>query len=136
MGQGLVSTADADGNLDGQDGYSIYTGVVFPMPLAARLGLEFNYGSKYWLNMTGAEDSLVASKMAARGKVYEAYYIQPIVKKNFFVKLGGQYYDYDYTGSGNPLGEPVKIDDLTAFDAMFPVIDNVWNLYASSTLRF
>ncbi|MEW6077110.1 MAG: DUF3373 family protein [Thermodesulfobacteriota bacterium] len=136
MGQGLVSTADANGDLDGEDGYSIYTGVVLPMPLAARLGLEFNYGSKYWLNMTGAEDSLVASKMAARGKVYEAYYIQPIVKKNFFVKLGTQYYDYDYTGSGNPLGEPVKIDDLTAFDAMFPVIDKVWNLYASTTLRF
>lgn len=136
MGQGLVSTADANGNLDSHNGYSIYTGALFPMPLDARLGLEFNWGSEYWFNMTGAEDSLIASKLAARGKVYEAYWIQPIYKKNFFVKLGGQYYDYEYTGSGNPLGAPVKIDDVKAFDAFFPVVDTVWNAYLSATLRF
>lgn len=136
MGQGLVSTADANGNLDSHNGYCVYTGVLFPMPLEARLGLEFNWGSEYWFNMTGAEDTLVASKLAARGQVYEAYWIQPIYKDNFFVKLGGQYYDYEYTGSGNPLGAPVKIDDVKAFDAFFPVVDTVWNTYLSATVRF
>ena len=57
------------------------------MPLDARFGLEYNWGSKYWFNFTGAEDSLVGSKQAVRGNVYEAYYIQPIVQNNFFVKI-------------------------------------------------
>jgi hypothetical protein len=133
MGQGLLSS---NGNLESHDGYMIYAGAIFPMPLDARLGLEYNYGSKYWFNFTGAEDSLISSKLATRGQVYEAYYIQPIFGQKFFLQLGGQYYDYDYTGSGNPLGEPAKIDELTSFDALFPVIDKVWNIYLSATLRY
>ncbi len=133
MGQGLLSS---NGNLESQDGYMVYAGVIFPMPMDARLGLEYNYGSKYWFNFTGAEDSLIGSKLAARGQVYEAYYTQPIFGPKFFVQLGGQYYDYDYTGSGNPLGTPVKIDELTSFDALFPVVDKVWNVYLSATLRY
>lgn len=136
MGMSLVSTADAQGNLEGQDGYSVYAGMLFPMPFNARLGLEYNWGSEYWLNMTGAEDSLVASKLSTRGQVYEVYYIQPVVKRNFFLKLGGCSYDYEYTGSGNPLGAPVKIDDITAMDAFFPVVDTAWNVYLSATLRY
>ena len=133
MGQGLLSS---NGNLESHDGYMVYAGAIFPMPLEARLGFEYNYGSKYWFNFTGAEDSLVSSKLAARGQVYEAYYIQPIFSHNFFVQLGSQYYDYDYTGSGNPLGEPVKIDELTSLDALFPVVDKVWNVYLSATFRY
>ena len=133
MGQGLLSS---NGELESHDGYSIYAGVIFPMPLEARLGVEYNWGSRYWLNFTGAEDSLVASKLAARGQVWEAYYIQPIFKPNFFVTLGGQYYDYDYTGSGNPLGEPVKISELTSLDSLNAVVDEVWLAYLSATLRF
>lgn len=106
------------------------------MPFNARLGLEYNWGSKYWFNFTGAEDSLVGSKLATRGQVFEAYYIQPIYKDNFFLTLGGQYYDYEYTGSGNPLGKPVKIDEATAFDTLNVVIDEVWTAYLSATLRF
>ncbi|MFZ5572362.1 MAG: DUF3373 family protein [Thermodesulfobacteriota bacterium] len=135
MGQGLVSTADATGALSSENGYSVYTGVLLPMPMDARLGLEYNWGSQYWFNMTGAEDSLVGSKLSARGQVYEAYYIQPVFKDNFFLKLGGRYYDYEYTGSGNPLGEPVKISELKATDAFFPVVDTVWNVYLSATIR-
>ncbi len=133
MGQGLLSS---NGNLESHNGYSIYAGAIFPMPYDARLGLEYNWGSEYWFNFTGAEDSLIDSKLAARGQVYEAYYIQPVFKENFFVQLGTQYYDYKYTGSGNPLGAPVKIEDTTAFDTMFPVKDKVWNAYLSATLRF
>ena len=133
MGMGLLSS---NGDLEDQDGYSLYTGAVFPMPFKARLGVEYNKGSKYWINMTGAEDSLVGSKLAARGSVVETYYIQPLVNKNFFLTLGGVFYDYAYTGSGNPLGAPVKISDLKAFDAFFPVADKVWDVYLSATLRY
>ncbi|MEJ2037778.1 MAG: DUF3373 family protein [Desulfosarcinaceae bacterium] len=133
MGQGLLNS---NGKLDAHDGYSVYAGAIFPMPLDARLGIEYNWGSKYWLNFSGAEDSLVASKLAARGQVWEAYYHQPIFDHNFFVTLGGMYYDYDYTGSGNPLGEPMKISDLTSLDALNAVVDEVWQAYLSATLRF
>jgi hypothetical protein len=50
--------------------------------------------------------------------------------------LGGRYYDYEYTGSGNPLGAPVKITDVMSTDALFPVVDKVWNLYLSATMKF
>lgn len=133
MGMGLLST---NGDLESHDGYSIYCGAIFPMPWEGRLGLEYNWGSKYWFSFTGAEDSLVGSKLAARGEVYEAYYIQPILQKKFFAKLGAQFYDYTYTGSGNPLGEPVRISCLTGLDAVNPVVDQVWNYYLSATVNF
>ena len=133
MGMGLLSS---NGELKSRDGYSIYAGAVFPMPYDARLGVEYNWGSQYWLNFTGAEDSLVASKLAARGQVWEVYYHQPIFKRNFFLTLGGQYYDYEYTGSGNPLGAPVKISEATSLDSLNAVLDEVWLVYLSGTLRF
>ncbi|MGM0453032.1 MAG: DUF3373 family protein [Thermodesulfobacteriota bacterium] len=132
MDMGLLST----GELESRDGYSVYAGTVFPMPHDARLGLEYNWGSKYWLNFTGAEDSLIGSKLATRGEVYEAYYHQPIFGRNFFVTLGGQFYDYEYTGSGNPLGKPEKIDEINALSAINPVTDKVWNTYLSATVNF
>ena len=133
MGQGLLSS---NGQLEAHDGYSIYAGVRFPMPLDAKLGLEYNWGSEYWFNFTGAEDSITGSKLATRGSVYEAYYLQPIVSGKFFIKLGMKYYDYEYTGSGNPLGAPVKISQANAADALFPVMDKVWDLSAAFTMRF
>ena len=133
MGQGLLSS---NGQLEAQNGYSLYAGVLFPMPLDAKLGFEYNWGSEYWFNFTGAEDAIAGSKLAARGSVYETYYIQPIISNNFFLKLGMKYYDYEYTGSGNPLGAPVKISEINSLNAIFPVIDKVWDLSASITMRF
>jgi outer membrane receptor protein involved in Fe transport len=133
MGMGLLNS---NGELKDRDGYMIYLGAVFPMPWDAKLGLEYNYGSKYWFNFTGAEDSLVGSKLAVRGHVYEAYWHQPIYKDNFFATLGVRYYDYEYTGSGNPMGEPLKISSLSALDALNPVADNAWDGYLSLTFRY
>jgi hypothetical protein len=132
-GTGLLSSG---GDLEERDGYSVYAGAVFPMPLSARLGLEYNWGSKYWLNFSGAEDSLVGSKLAARGQVYEAYYHQPVFGPKFFITLGTQYYDYEYTGSGNPLGKPIKISDASSLDTLNAAADTVWVGYLSATLRF
>jgi hypothetical protein len=133
LGYGLLNS---NGELKKRDGYSIYAGAIFPMPGNGRCGVEYNWGSQYWFNFTGAEDSLIASKLASRGQVWESYYIQPVFEENFFLKLGGQFYDYKYTGSGNPLGKPVKISQTTGLDALFPVVDEVWDIYLSATLRF
>ena len=133
MGQGLLSS---NGELEAHDGYSFYAGVVFNLPWDARLGIEYNWGSEYWFNFTGAEDSLVASKLAVRGQVWEVYWHQNIFSDNFFLTLGGQLYDYEYSGSGNPMGAPVKISELTSLDALNAVTDEVWVGYLSATLRF
>ncbi|MBF0235373.1 MAG: DUF3373 family protein [Desulfamplus sp.] len=133
MGMGLLGS---NGQFEKQDGYSIYIGALFPMPLDAKLGLEYNWGSQYWFNFTGAEDSLVGSKLATRGSVFEGYYIQPVFGQNFFVRVGARYYDYEYTGSGNPLGEPVKISDANSLNGLFPIADKVWDTYLSATMRF
>lgn len=133
MGMGLLSS---NGQLEKHDGYSVYAGMTFPMPKDARLGLEYNWGSEYWFNFTGAEDSLAGSKLAARGQVYEAYYHQPVAGNLLLLTLGSRYYDYEYTGSGNPLGAPVKITEAMATDALFPVADTVWDVYLSATMRF
>lgn len=133
MGMGLLSS---NGQLKKRDGYSVYAGCVLPMPGDGKLGLEYNWGSKYWFNFTGAEDSLTGSKLATRGSVYEAYYHQPVSGDWFFVTLGGRYYDYEYTGSGNPLGAPVKISEAMSTDALFPVPETVWDMYLSATVKF
>lgn len=133
MGMGLLNS---DGNLDSRDGYMVYAGAVFPMPWNGRLGLEYNYGSKYWFNFTGAEDSVVGSKLAVRGHVYEGYWHQPIYRDNFFATIGMRYYDYEYTGSGNPMGKPMEISELTSLDTLNPVIDEVWDGYVSLTFRY
>jgi hypothetical protein len=113
-------------------------GMVGGSPLSTIINWQFegDWGSQYWFNFTGAEDSLVGSKLATRGSVYEGYYIQPIFGKHFFVKLGGRFYDYEYTGSGSPLGEPEKISQANSFDGLFPIVDEVWDVYASATMRF
>ena len=101
-----------------------------------KLGVEYNHGSKYWISFTDGEDSLVGSKLATRGDVYEIYYHQPIVGSRFFATVGFKYYDYDYTGSGNPMGKPVKISDANAFNTMIPVKDKVQDFYVSATFKY
>lgn len=133
MGQGLLSS---NGQLEDESGYSVYTGVIVPVYEGSKIGFEYNYGSKYWLNFTGAEDSLIGSKLATRGHVFETYFHQPVYGDNFFATIGFRYYLYDYTGSGNPLGAPVKISDVNALDALNPVPDTVWDVYVSGTMRF
>ena len=133
MGMGLLNS---NGELESRDGYMVHLGAIFPMPWDARFGLEYNYGSKYWFNFSGAEDSVVASKLAVRGHVYEGYWHQPIVNDNFFATIGMRYYDYEYTGSGNPMGEPMKISEIDSLSALNPVIDKVWDGYLSLTFRY
>lgn len=119
-----------------ENGYSVYAGVQIPAPMG-KLGLEYNYGSKYWLPFTQAQDDIVGSKLAARGHVGEAYYIVDI-NPRMFIKFGGIYYDYQYTGSGAPVGEPKKVDDVKDGKAysMLPAIDKAYDINASLTVKF
>jgi len=119
-----------------RDGFSIYTGIQVPAPLG-KFGIEYNYGSRYWMPFTQAQDDVVGSKLATRGHVGEAYYIFDI-NPNMFIKVGGIYYDYEYSNSGTPVGKPQKIEDIQDGKAfsMLPVVDDAWDGYASLTVKF
>lgn len=135
MGQDAL--LNDNGEQKSRNGYSVWAGIKAPIAITkGQLGLEYNHGSKYWLNFTGAEDNVVGSKIAVRGDVYEVYYIQPIISKNLFLTFGAQLYDYDYTNSGSPLGAPKKISDVSALDSLMPVVDKINVYYASLTYRF
>lgn len=110
----LGSRTEMLGSSDKETGSSIYTGVQVPGVMKGqRLGLEYNHGSKYWRSFTYGEDTLVGSKLAARGDAYEVYYILPIVGKNLTAQLSYIYIDYDYTGSDmffGSTGTPMDVD--------------------------
>ncbi|MGK2905612.1 MAG: DUF3373 family protein [Desulfuromonadales bacterium] len=119
-----------------QNGYGLYAGAQIPAP-HGKLGLEYNYGSKYWTPFTQNQDDSLGSKLATRGHVGEAYYIFDI-NPHMFIKLAGLYYDFEYTNSGSPVGKPQKVDDVkdgTAY-SLLPVIDTAYDLNASLTVQF
>jgi len=119
-----------------QNGYGAYVGIRVPAPMG-KVGLEYNYGSEYWTPFTQAQDDLLGSKLSTRGHVVEAYYIFDI-NPRAFIKIGGLYYDYEYSGSGSPIGKPQKIEDIqngTAYSLM-PVVDTAWDAYAKITMQF
>jgi hypothetical protein len=121
---------------DDEEGYGFYAGVQTPAPMG-KFGLEYNYGSKYWTPFTQAQDDPIGGKLSTRGHVGEAYYIFD-VNPRMFIKLSGLYYDFEYSGSGSPVGKPQKIDDIQDGDAysLMPVIDTAYDLNASLTVKF
>jgi len=121
---------------ENRDGYSVYVGFQTPAPYG-KFGMEYNYGSRYWMPFTQAQDDVVGSKLATRGHAGEVYYIFDI-NPNMFLKLGAIYYDYKYTGSGSPVGKPQKIEDVQDGKAysMLPAVDEAWDLNASMSMRF
>jgi len=129
----VPKTAEEDKN---RDGYGFYAGVQVPAPYG-KAGLEYNYGSKYWTPFTQGQDDSLGSKLATRGHVGEAYYIFDINPK-MFIKVGGLYYDFEYTNSGSPVGKPQKVDDIKDGKAysLMPVIDTAYDLNASLTVKF
>ncbi|MBE2987101.1 DUF3373 family protein [Campylobacter sp. RM12920] len=102
------------GSQDSKFGSSIYLGLQTPGIFEGdRFGLEYNRGSKYWRSFTYGEDTLIGSKLAARGNAYEAYYTKPIAGKNLVAGLSYAYIDYDYTGSDTFFGwtgTPMDVD--------------------------
>ncbi len=103
-----------------KDGYSVYAGVRYDIPESPfKVGLEYNYGTKNWISFTPGNDDLYAAKLATRGHVVEAYGLWDIPAGEAisrfgkaFMRLGYQHYNYNYTGSGFWLGEPLDIDEL------------------------
>lgn len=106
------------GSTDSETGHSIWIGANAPCPISddARIGIEWNKGSKYWRSMTYAEDTFAGSKIATRGTAWEVY---RNAKINNALSWGMSYthMKYDYTGSNSFFGDdgtPVSISDARA----------------------
>lgn len=127
-------------------GHSVYAGLRYDLPSNTKLGAEYNYGSKYWMPFDPAADDMWTSKLGTRGNVYEAYVIQELnlkpissyLSKAFF-RLGYQYYDFDYTGSNNWVGAPVKMSEVSASPMnaqMLAPLKKAQDVYASFEVKF
>jgi hypothetical protein len=145
-------------------GYAVYAGVRFPIPQVsgAKLGLEYNYGSKWWMPFHIGSDDPYMNKLSTRGRVAEVYWQQDLpvgakLVKNgrALLRVGFQYYWFEYYGSGNWLETPRKISDIKKWVksmdptnqmqmmqmmmnamTMYVPIDTMWNLYGSLELFF
>ncbi len=133
-------------NTENHSGFAFYVGGRYDIAsTGTKVGVEYNHGSKNWISMVPAEDDLWTGKLGTRGDVYEVYIIQSLNRKavakkgEAFIRLGYQLYNFDYTGSNNWVGAPVKISDLTAspFNAQYFVpLEKAQDLYLTLDVRF
>ena len=103
------------GSAESETGTSYWVGAQLPVTEKGKLGLEFNHGSQYWRPFTYAEDTMIGSKLAARGDAIEAYFTYQLTDA-LSAQVRYTKIDYDYTGSngffGNTSGAAMKIDDV------------------------
>lgn len=90
---------------DTQLTYFAYAGMRFTPPFRRyrpRIGFEFNFGSQHLISFATPTDQLI-TKLATRGKAYEAYLILP-VNDHLFFRIDYVHLDFDYAGSGQFFG--------------------------------
>jgi hypothetical protein len=118
------------GSSKSETGTSYWFGTQLPVTEKGKLGLEYNHGSQYWRPFTYAEDTMIGSKVAARGNAMEAYFTYQMTNA-LSAQLRYTKIDYEYTGSngffGNFSGGATKISDIKkgakAFTAMGGSVD-------------
>jgi hypothetical protein len=110
-----------------QDAYGIYTGLRYVMPIEAlkhpQIGFEYNYGSQYWFPASIAGD-MFTQKLMVTGSAYELYYIQPVVDKHVFCRVGAIYTDFDYYNPMQIYGsmDAAQVEtDMSIFNTYFLV---------------
>ena len=115
------------GSTSSETGTSYWLGAYLPVSDGegeeyGTVGLEYNHGSEYWRPFTYAEDTMIGSKIAARGDAWEASYTYQLTEA---LSMQMRYTDisYDYTGSqgffGNYTGASNKISDVKDGAAQF-----------------
>jgi hypothetical protein len=130
------------GSLDSKKGYSYWIGTQFPSLISdeGRWGAEFNHGSNYWRPITYGEDTLIGSKIAARGDAYELYFTEPLVDDILTFQLRYTYIDYDYSGSngffGSRTGTPMGIGEAVGIGAGSMVVDKAQDIRAYIRYKF
>ncbi|MEA3434540.1 MAG: DUF3373 family protein [Campylobacterota bacterium] len=118
------------GSTDSETGTSYWIGAQLPVDDAGKgvIGLEYNHGSQYWRPFTYAEDTMIGSKIAARGDAWEAYFTYQLTDA---LSAQVRYTDitYDYAGSqgffGNLSGDATKISDIKQGASTFAALGGV-----------
>ncbi len=123
------------GSTEDETGSSYWAGAYLPVG-DGTLGVEYNHGDEYWRPFTYAEDTLVGSKIAARGDAFEINYTYQINKA---LSLQARYVniDYEYTGSNGFFGAegtPMKIDDLKAGAAQWAQLGGTADAASAQTV--
>jgi len=130
---------------DDKTGWAAYVGARYDYePSKTKFGVEYNHGSKNWITFAPAADDMWTAKLGTRGEVYEAYVIQELNMKPIsshlskaFFRVGFQYYDFEYTGSNNWVGAPVKISEIQSGDMhMLTPLKSARDIYASIEVKF
>lgn len=133
----MLGMRDSNGNVIGaapgesKTGTSWYLGVNWPCQLIddARVGVEYNHGSKYWRSFTYAEDTLVGSKLATRGDAYEIWLNKNLIGKILTAQLRYTYINYDYTGSNGFFAEGgTSIDVDSPLGKQMDVLDKAQDI--------
>lgn len=124
------------GSSKSETGHSYLLGLNMPdfFTSKARFGIEWNQGSKYWRSITYGEDTMVGSKIAARGQAWEVYRHQTLTDALSFT-IRYTHIDYDYTGSNGFFGDfgtPLSIDSPNAANA----VSKAQNITANIRYRF
>jgi hypothetical protein len=124
------------GSANSETGHSYLIGLNMPCVLSqkARVGIEWNKGSKYWRSITYGEDTMAGSKIAARGTAWEIYRHQKLTDALSFT-LRYTHIDYDYTGSNGFFGDfgtPMSMDNPNAANA----VSEAQNITANIRYRF
>jgi hypothetical protein len=131
-----VPAAVAD--VEDHTGWAVVAGLRYTMPIKAlnnpKFGFEYNHGSQYHFTPTLGANELY-NKFATRGNAYEVYYIQP-VSRDLMFRVGVTHIEYDYTGSGMPVGQPFKLDDLMQPDGTIGYDTTMDNIYMLMDVRF
>ena len=117
-----------------QTGTMFYAGARYHLKGGkTKLGVEFNHGSKYWMNFAVAEDDIIAPKTSARGDLLEAY-VTHRISPRFIAKAAWIKYWYDYSGSGWQVGAPKPLDENPILG--LPTYDEAGKFSLSITARF
>ena len=149
MFQGLLTGAPFSPEApSSKTGYAALVGARYDLPSKTKIGFEFNHGSKNWITFAPSADDMWTSKVGTRGNVYEPYVIQELDLKPIssrlakaFFKVGFQYYDFDYTGSNNWVGAPIKISELATYTANYGMllqapVSKATDIYGTFTVEF
>lgn len=130
------------GSPDSKSGYSYWIGTQFPSLISdeGRWGIEFNHGSNYWRPITYGEDTMIGSKIAARGDAYEIYFTEPLVKDILTFQLRYTYIDYDYSGSngffGSTSGAPMSMETAKSLGIAGSIVDKAQDIRAYIRYKF
>lgn len=124
-------------------GHAIYVGMRYDMPSGTKFGLEYNRGSKNWITFAPAAADRWTSKLGTRGNVVDLYLIQELSlqalatsKSKAFFRLGMQRYDFQYTGSNNWVGAPVKMSDVRGQMSALTPLAKAYDLYGTFEVKF